>query len=222
MHKSMTALLVAGVLASGAASSADFGLYGTAGTVGFGGGVATNFNQHLGARVGYTTYTYDVEDLEESDLTFNGEADVGGAQAILDWYPMGGSFRLSLGAVEAADVDVKAKPVGGTFTFDDVEYSADDVGEARGRADFGSLAPYVGLGYGRALSTDGHLSFTADLGVAFTGAPDVNLEVTCNAPNPAICAQLVSDAAAEEAELQNDANDYKYWPVVSIGVAYKF
>jgi hypothetical protein len=96
------------------------------------------------------------------------------------------------------------------------------VGDARGRADFGSLAPYVGLGYGRALSADGHFSFLFDLGVAFPGSPDVTLDVTCNAPNATLCAQLASDAAAEERELQDDADDYKYWPVLAIGVSYKF
>jgi hypothetical protein len=215
-------MLIAGVLAAGTASSADFGIYGTAGTIGLGGGVAADFNPHLGARFGYTTYTYDIDDREESDLVLNGEADLGGSQALLDWYPMGGHFRLTVGAVETADIHAKATPVADTFTFDGVEYSSDDVGDARAHADFGSLAPYVGLGFGRALSANGHLSFTADVGVAFSGAPDVTLDVTCNAPNAMLCAELASDAAAEEEELQNDADDYKYWPVVSLGVSYKF
>jgi hypothetical protein len=222
MRRFSLSLLVAGLFVAGSASSADFGIYGTAGTIGIGGGIATDFNAHLGARLGYTAYTYDIDDREESDLVFNGDADLGGAQALLDWYPMGGSFRVTAGAVSTADVKVKATPVGGTFTFDDVEYDAEDVGDARGHADFGSLAPYVGLGYGRALSANGHFSFMVDLGVAFPGSPDVSLDVTCNAPNATICAQLASDAAAEERELQDDADDYKYWPVLSIGVAYKF
>jgi len=38
-----------------------------------------------------------------------------------------------------------------------VTYSVDDVGSATGVADFDSIAPYVGVGYGRALSRDGRL-----------------------------------------------------------------
>ena len=222
MRRFSSSLLVAGLLMAGSASSADFGIYGTAGTLSLGGGIATDFNAYVGARLGYTAYTYDIDDREESDLVFNGDADLGGAQALLDWYPMGGSFRLTVGAVDTLDVQVNATPVGGTFTFDDVEYRAEDVGDARGRADFGSLAPYVGLGYGRALSADGHLSFLFDLGIAFPGSPDVTLDVTCNAPNAMLCAQLATDAAAEQGELQDDADDYKYWPVLAIGVSYKF
>lgn len=222
MRKTMMVAAVAAVLTAGSASGADFGIYGTAGTIGLGGGLATNFNKHLGARIGYTSFTYDVDDVEESDLTFDGEAELGGAQALLDWYPFGGGFRISAGAVESAKINARATPVGGTFTFDGVTYSADDIGEARGTADFGSIAPYVGLGFGRALSADGHFSFTADIGVAFTGSPDVALNVTCNAPDPVLCAQLEDDAAAEEIELQQDADDYKYWPVVSFGLSYRF
>ncbi len=61
-----------------------------------------------------------------------------------------------------------------------------------------------------------------DIGVAFTGAADVRLNVTCDMGNPALCAQLADDVAAEEAELQRDADDVKYWPVLSLGVSYKF
>jgi hypothetical protein len=50
----------------------------------------------------------------------------------------------------------------------------------------------------------------------------VTLDVTCNAPNATLCAQLATDAAAEQGELQDDADGYKYWPVLAIGVSYKF
>jgi hypothetical protein len=178
MHSATALVLFAGSLAAGTASSADFGVYGTAGTLGLGGGVTAEFNPHVGARLGYTAYTYDIDDRQESDLVLNGDADLGGLQALLDWYPMGGNFRVTVGAVETADVNADATPIRGTFTFDEVEYSAADVGEARAHADFGSLAPYVGIGYGRTLSADGHFSFMADVGVAFPGRPDVTLDVT--------------------------------------------
>ena len=78
------------------------------------------------------------------------------------------------------------------------------------------------MGYGRALSADGHFSFTADIGVAFTGSPDIALDVTCAADNALVCSRLYDSAAAEEAELQKDADEYDYWPVVSFGVSYRF
>ena len=210
------------VLAAGNAAGADFGLYGTAGTVGLGGGVAIDLNKHLGFRLGYTTYSYDVDEVEDSDLTFEGEADLGGVQALVDWYPFGGGFHISAGLMDSADINVTAVPVNQTFVIDGVAYDADDIGDADGGVDFGSTAPYLGLGFGRALSADGHFSFTMDIGLILTGVPDVSLNVTCASSDEAFCAQLAADVADEEAEIQSDADDLKYWPVLSFGLSYKF
>lgn len=221
MRKTIS-ILVLGTALVGPAGAADFGMYGTAGTLGLGGGVAATFGPHFGARLGYTTYTHDVEDIEETDLTLDGTVELGGAQALLDWYPFGGGFRFTLGAVQSPDISARARPVADSYTFDGVTYSADDIGEATGNAEFDSVAAYAGLGYGRALSSDGRFAFAADLGVAFTGAPDVKLSVTCQLSDPTLCAELANDVAAEQAELQQEADEFEYWPVLSIGVSYRF
>jgi hypothetical protein len=221
MRKISLVLLSATALA-GPAYSADFGVYATAGTVGLGGGLAATFNSYLGARVGYTTFKYDVEDIEESDLTLDGEAKLGGAQALLDWHPFGGGFRISVGAMESAEFTARARPIADTYTFDGVTYSAADIGSANGVADFDSIAPYVGMGYGRALSRDGRFAFALDLGVAVTGSPTVKLNVTCAVESAALCDGLQDDVAAEQAELQNEADEFELWPVLSLGLSYKF
>lgn len=213
--------LVCGALASQAQAS-DFGVYGTAGTVGFGGGIAASFNKHLGARIGYTTYEYSVNDLEESDLRLDGTAEIGGAQAFLDWHPFGGAFRVSAGAVENASLSAHAEPIASTYTLNGVTYAADEIGEATGTAKYDSISPYLGIGFGHPLSIDGRFALTADFGVVFTGSPKVELNATCAVPNAMLCSQIEADVLAEEAELQDDADQLKYWPVMSIGVSYRF
>lgn len=222
MRKRLGVAVVAALAMSGYAQAADFGIYASAGTIGLGGGIAANFGSHFGARVGYTSYEYTVDDLEESDLTLDGKAEIGGAHALLDWYPFGGGFRISAGAMENASLSARAKPVGGTYTLNDVVYSAEDIGEATGTAKYDSISPYAGIGFGRALSRDGRFSFSADFGVVFTGSPKVELNATCRVPNSAVCSDIQADVAAEQAELQNDADDLKYWPVLSLGLSYKF
>ena len=220
--RKISLIALAAISLGGPLHAADFGVYGTAGTVGFGGGLATMFNSHLGARLGYTTFEYKVKDLEESDLTLDGEAKLGGAQALMDVYPFGGGFRLSFGALQNAEITARARPIANTFTFDDEVYSASDIGEATGVVEYDSFSPYAGIGFGRALSRDGRFAFAADLGVVFTGAPEVNLNVTCRASDPAVCAELRDHVVAEQAELQSDADEMEYWPVLSLGVSYRF
>jgi len=204
------------------ANAVDFGVYGTAGTVGLGGGIAGSFNSHLGARLGYTSFEYKVKDVESSDLSFDGTAELGGLQALLDWYPFAGGFRISAGAMQNAEFTATARPLSNTYTFDGVSYSTQDIAQARGTAQFDSIAPYLGLGFGRALSRDGKFAFTADVGLAFTGSADVQLNVTCAAAAAALCTQIQDDVVAEQATLQDDADQIKYWPVLSFGVSYRF
>ena len=220
--RKLIGLVVFGLSLVPAAHAADFGVYGTAGTVGVGGGVAGSFNSRLGARLGYTAFDYKVKDIESSDLSFDATAELGGLQALLDWYPFGGSFRVSAGVMENAKVSATARPLTDTYTFDGVTYTTADVARARGTAEFDSFAPYLGLGFGRALSSNGRFAFTADVGVAFTGAADVTLNVTCTPSAVALCDQIQDDVVAEQAELQADADDFKYWPVLSFGVSYRF
>ncbi len=220
--RKLIALAVLGLAVATSANAADFGVYGTAGTVGLGGGIAGSFNSYFGARLGYTAFDYDVDDVESSDLSFDGTAELGGVQALLDWYPFAGGLRVSAGVMENARFEATARPLQNTYTFDSVTYSASDIAQARGTAEFDSLAPYFGVGFGRTLSRDGKFAFTADVGVAFTGTADVQLNVTCAAAAAALCSQIQGDVAAEQVELQNDADDIKYWPVLSLGVSYRF
>jgi hypothetical protein len=223
MRKTVGVVALACGMLGGHAHAADFGIYGTAGTVGLGGGIAASFNKYLGARIGYASYEYTVDDLEESDLLLDGTLDLGGAQAFLDWHPFGGGFRITAGAVENGELYAHAKPIGGTYTINDVEYTADQIGEATGTAKFDSISPYLGIGFGHPLSVDGRFAFTADFGVVFTGSPKVELTATCGAAvNTTVCAQIQSDVRAEQVNLQEDADDLKYWPVISIGLSFKF
>jgi hypothetical protein len=223
VHKKVRALaLLAGLASVGLAQAADFGVYATAGTIGFGGGLAATFNDQFAARLGYTTYEYTVEDLEESDLVLDGKAELGGVHAFLDWHPFGGAFRLSVGAIENASLSAHAEPMAGTYTLNGTTYSAQDIGEANATARYDSISPYAGIGFGRTLSRDGRFAFSADLGVVFTGSPQVELNATCAAPNAMLCAEIHDDVAAEEAELQREADELKYWPVIAIGLSYRF
>ena len=68
---------------------------------------------------------------------------------MLDWRFFG-QARLTAGLVRARNrVELTGRPAGGTFTFDGVEYDADELRRVRGEARFGKTAtPYLGIGYG--------------------------------------------------------------------------
>ena len=70
-----------------------------------------------------------------------------------------------------------------------------------------------------------HWSLEGELGVAYTGSPKVSLtspnhdQSNDNPFNPYI---LNDDLAAESKRIQKDADKYKFYPIIKIGLSYSF
>ncbi len=116
---------------------------------------------------------------------------------------------------------MKGRPTGGTYTINGITYQASDVGSFDAQVDFKKGAPYFGIGYGRAINSG--WSLILDLGVLFQGSARSRIDATCGAATPALtCNQMKSDAAAEQSKLDDSLRNYKYYPVLSLGLAYTF
>lgn len=202
-------------------SLADTSLGLRAGTLGGGIEVAHAFTETLGFRISANGLKYDTSDTHD-DVEYDAKLKLATGQLLFDWFPFSNNFRFSLGGLYNANkLTLDGKPSGGTYTINGNTYNASDVGSLNGKVDFKKFAPYVGLGYGRPVGKG--LVFTADLGVMFQGSPNSTLTATCGATaTPPQCAQLQNDVAAQEAELDDDVEKYKFYPVLSIGLAYVF
>jgi hypothetical protein len=186
--------------------------------------IKNRYKDKLSARVGFNSYSID-RDLDESGVKYDADFTLRSFAAIADYHPTGNGFRLSGGAIyNATDLDVTAKPSSGSYTFNDVTYNAADIGSATGSIDFKGLKPYVGIGYSSGpLRKSTGLSFTAELGAMYLGSPDTSLSVVCGATLDATqCSKLQSDVAAERVQLEKELDDFKWYPVVSVGLEYKF
>ncbi|MDB6062386.1 MAG: hypothetical protein JWM78_2489 [Verrucomicrobiaceae bacterium] len=218
-------LFCAAALCAPLLAQADVGIYAKGGTLGFGGGVGIGITDSINARLGYTTYNFD-KDISDTDVDYKAKFKLGGAEALLDWHPFNGSFRVTGGVVFSRNkIDVDAK-LDQTVTINDHAYLASDFGKLNGEVKFKSTVPYVGIGWGNVVGKQGNFHFVADIGVEFQGSPDVKLHGSCTtayaAQDPVNCAKLVGDVAAEEKDLNDKVSDYKWWPVLNLGVAYRF
>ncbi|MGQ0701490.1 MAG: hypothetical protein ACT4PZ_24995 [Panacagrimonas sp.] len=212
----------------------------------FGTSVSTNgvgvdytyaFNRHFDVRAGYDFGSLSRE-LNEGNLDYNAELKFSAARLLLNYKPFGGSFRLSGGLYSSGpqlDLDTSKAD---NFELDDRQYNGD--GELVGGIDFGGAAPYVGLGWGGATRSGFGVNF--DLGVIFTGAPEVSLAMrsgfVCDAGanpncNPATdgfpvngdspqAAEFNSSVEAERQELEDGVGSAKFWPVARLGLYYRF
>lgn len=200
------------------------GVYIEAGTLGVGAGLGFRLTDNLAVRLGYSGLNYSPSDINTNDVTYDAKVDYSNGKALLDWYPFHGGFRLSVGVFYNDNkLSVDAKPQAGTYTINNVDYQASDIGKLDGKVDFNTTSPYLGIGWGNAVGADGHFHVLFDLGVLYQGSPNVNLNATCGpALSATDCANLRTNVAAEEKDLNNKANDYKYYPVVNLALSYRF
>lgn len=165
-----------------------------------------------GFKAGFDTATTDINyDMNLRLLTGGGYVDI---------HPFKGRFRLTAGLMYNANRINAEGVVNSELVVGNSTFTPAQVGTLDGTIDFNDFSPYAGIGWGSPFTTDGNWAFEADIGVLFQGAPDVRLrsidgELSGN--------QILLDALAEEEqELEDEINFFKFYPVISLGVAYTF
>jgi hypothetical protein len=197
-------------------------LTGKVGTLGVGGELNVAFSDYAGARIGYNAFKY-TRNTTVSSVNYDADAQLRTVSILGDWYPFAGSFRASAGLMyndnQASYVGV---PTGGTFTINGTPYNAADVTSVKGTMSFGNVSPYLGIGWGNPVAKDKGWGMTTDIGVLFQGSPQTTLVATCSPTAlPGAC-PTQSDVDAQNAQMQSDLKNFKYWPVVSIGISYQW
>ena len=222
----LSAVLLLLVPASGRA--ADFALGAKAGTLGFGAELTAGVHERLDFRLGIQGFDYS-ETREASDIEYDGKAEARFANAFLDLHPFGGGFRLTGGALynDSRVLGQSLVPASGTYDIGGIPVPANLVGTLAGRIEFDPIVPYAGLGWGNAMQSRRALSFSLDLGVAFIGTGDVTLtpQIPAGSPlnDPFARALLDIQLEREAREIEDDLEeDYDLYPVLSVGLAYRF
>tara|TARA_B100001123_G_scaffold282110_1_gene314259 strand:- start:4014 stop:4994 length:981 start_codon:yes stop_codon:yes gene_type:complete len=153
------------------------------------------------------------------DIDYDAELDILRGMVIADIHPTGGGFHLSAGlGFGETELDINATPqdvvnIGGN------SYSPSQVGTLNGKVTNDDIAPYVGIGYDNTFSSDSGLAFRANIGVLYTGASDVDLSSTGtfqNDPN------FIENLREEESNIEDDIEFIQFYPVVSVGLSYRF
>ncbi len=219
--KHLTAI-AAIALSIAASAYGQVGLGLKAGTLGAGVDLSVPVSaDRFNVRLNGNYFSYSRSD-EFSDINTDAKLKLNTIGLLADWYPFKGSFRVTAGGYYNGNkIDVTGKPHGnGTYTFNNVSYTAQQVGTLTGKAELGSsVAPYVGVGFGNSCGQSKRWSFIADFGVMFTGSP----ELTLNAYGPvASDATFRANLEAERRKAQDDVNTVSVYPVIALGVSYRF
>lgn len=194
------------------AAAESFALGAKVGTTGLGLEATWRATDSVNLRAGYYAFDYST-DLDEEGIEYDGDLRLRNAAFFADWHPFRGSFRLSAGGVQSGN-EFRGSADGDLDVGDNTYAAVVDA-----KVGWSGFAPYLGLGFGNAVG-GGRLSFSFDLGVMFTGSPDVRLDGTVN--DPALENAFRQDLERERANLADELKDAKYYPVVSLGLAWRF
>jgi hypothetical protein len=218
------ALLATGLFMTGAAQAAPVDVSLDAGTTGIGGHASFPLAPSVNVRAGmnYLNHTFD---RNAGGVDYDLKLKLHTVDVLADWFVAPGSqFRISGGAVyNGNNFDALALPnTSGNYTLNGRTYSAAQVGKLSGKIDFRKTAPYLGIGWGNPVAAGSKWRFNADLGATFQGKAKVRLTNTGCTAITAACTLLANDIAREQAELSNDLDDIRVYPVLRVGISYQF
>ena len=221
MRKTIAAVAIIPVLCLAGVAAADTSLGIRGGTLGGGVELSYALSQRAALRLNADGYNR-TQSKTHDNIDYDMKLKLHTASLMGDWFPFANNFRISLGAMfNGNKFTLKGLPTGPGYTINGTFYPASDVGSFDAAVDFNKAAPYFGIGYGRPIN--GGLSLIFDLGVMSQGSPKSKIDVTCGAGTPpATCTALQNDAAAEQSRLDESLHSFKYYPVISLGLAYTF
>lgn len=219
MRYALAAVFAAAFFASpAAAQSGGIGVGVTGGTLGV--GPEVNFrSDNFGVR-GSATFLGFSRDVESDGIEYNGDLKLRSFGGSVDFYPGGGGFRISGGVrVSKNRVELFAQP-GATTTVEvgDATYTGAQIGTLSGEVRPKKIAPTLTIGYGGGKNSG--IYFGIDAGVMFQGKPKVRNLVASGpiATNAAFQTQL----ANERREIENDIDNFKIYPILQLGLGYRF
>jgi hypothetical protein len=202
----------------------------TGSTLGAGFQIATPLAGRINLRYGFNLVEF-TDPFSIDGINYHAGIHLRSSQTTVDWFF--GSFHISPGLLYLKNNMSAPVSVGpgqtfvlGTQTFlnsvDDPVVGSSSVTYPR------TYSPLLLFGYGNVLPRSGrHLSLPVEAGVAFTGAPQINLNLNGTACVTNGCVTFLQSTAQgslkDELQILNDdLKHYSVFPIVSVGLAYRF
>jgi hypothetical protein len=208
----------------------------TAGTTGIGAQIAVPYGAYWNLRAGVSYLGYSRTFHSSDRYPIDGHLRLAAAQAMVDWFPMAGGFHVSLGVFvpdltkATARVALNANE---TITVNGAHYSTDSTNPLRGTGyvTVNKVAPLLTVGWGNLIPRDYHKRFSVpfEIGAAYQGAPIARVSMSGDVCDQNRCTPVASNVSFNHnvevvrSDLNRNLSAYgRFFPIVSIGVGYRF
>jgi len=203
------------------AQAGDIAVGVKASTLGISGEVVTNvIPMLLNARFQLNGFNYN-KTITDTTVRYDASLKLLSAGLLADFYPFAGKFRITGGMYYNGNkFDIKGVPSAAqSFTFNNTLYNTNagnQIGSVNGQIDFNKFAPYLGIGWGDSVSAGSPFGFSFELGALYQGKPKTTLTTSRSV------AGLATDIAVEKKKLDDSLSNFKFYPVIALGINYKF
>ena len=234
MRKIWLALfLVVSVAGFGQDDNGAMAILGKVSSLGAGADLAVAIRPKQSVRVGVNALTYGRR-YDRDGIVYHGDLHLMSVDALWDYFPLGGRFHISGGALlyNGNKLDARADvPAGETFDISNATYrsSATDPIHGTGTLRLNKFAPMALVGFGNPAHGENKLAMSFDVGVAFAGTPKVSLSfagTACDASgancSSATLADFQQSVRDEQAKLNRNVSSYQFYPVVQMSIGYRF
>jgi hypothetical protein len=212
------------------------GVGATAGTTGLGAQIAVPYGAYWNLRAGVSYLGYSHTFHSSDGYPIEGHLRLAAAQAMVDWFPMAGGFHVSLGVLvpdltrATARVALNANE---TITVNGAHYSTDSTNPLRGTGyvTVNKVAPLLTVGWGNLIPRDYHKRFSVpfEIGAAYQGAPIARVSISGDVCDQNRCTPVAANPSFNHnvevvrSDLNRNLSAYgQFFPVISIGVGYRF
>ncbi len=204
-----------------------------ASTLGAGAELATPLSRDFNLRSGFNIVNFGYP-FSTDGVTYNSQLRLRSSQTTLDWFPTRHGFHISSGILYTKNniSSIASVPAGQNFSLGDQSYinSAGDPVHGTMTAVYPhNVSPMLLIGFGNVLPRNGrHFSVPFEVGVAYTGAPVINVNLIGSACTTQGCVSFANNAEAQASlkrEIQTLNEDLKripVYPILSLGLAYHF
>lgn len=159
-------------------------------------------------------------DKSYDGIDYNADLAFDTVGAFVDMHPLANGLMISGGAyLGSRDVALAATPTG-PVEIGGQTYTPGQVGTLNGTVKLENLAPFVGLGWDDTFYRRGRWGFRAIAGVAWSDEPQVALTSTGGSlSNDATFQARLRD---ESQRITEETEGYGLFPVIQVGLNYKF
>ncbi len=172
-----------------------------------------SFGSNLNVRLGAAYFSYTLNDFANSnDYSAGGDLNLLSFSTLADWFPFETGFRITGGLMinlNKASITLTPKK---TYTDGNTQYTPEKLGNITAEIDFNKVAPYLGIGFGNPTSGSSGLGFTLDIGTFYQGGPKASMSAS----------KLLEPSASQGPILEENLKWFKFYPVLSFGLTYKF